>query len=321
MPLPINCAAYGENPEGRPKCERGYYAPIFQWAIFYALIWGMIIAVTVIMLVVYSEVRKTDLAKVQKEEDTTKDTTTSSSSSSSKKKNKDGVHRMKRSRDFAIQGLWYLFPFYATWLFPVITEITEMVTNKYYDGMVVLVAFFVPFQGALNFCIYYLRPKYIKYREKKSRSKPRVSSLLSYTRSKKPAKKQQRDIFQSNEVMAISIASRQKDKALLKRLSSQEESGSYERSGVSHSSRCEATDMESGLAVSEESRRHEKKAYDFIEEVEEEKVEVEEELQHEKPKNRVSFHDDEDYTDYKKYVPYRRVRVSIVLLCFFKCSK
>ena len=299
MPLPINCAAYGENPEGRPKCERGYYAPIFQWAIFYALIWGMIIAVTVIMLVVYSEVRKTDLAKVQKEEDTTKDTTTSSSSSSSKKKNKDGVHRMKRSRDFAIQGLWYLFPFYATWLFPVITEITEMVTNKYYDGMVVLVAFFVPFQGALNFCIYYLRPKYIKYREKKSRSKPRVSSLLSYTRSKKPAKKQQRDIFQSNEVMAISIASRQKDKALLKRLSSQEESG------VSHD---HATDMESGLANSEEHSRLEKRAQDFINE-EEEKVEEEEEPQHEKPKNRVSYNDDEDYTDYKKYIPYQDVKI------------
>ena len=299
MPLPINCAAYGENPEGRPECERGYYAPIFQWAIFYALIWGMIIAVTVIMLVVYSEVRKTDLAKVQKEEDTTKDTTTSSSSSSSsKKKNKDRVHRMKRSRDFAIQGLWYLFPFYATWLFPVITEITEMVTNKYYDGMVVLVAFFVPFQGALNFCIYYLRPKYIKYREKKnsSRSKPRVSSLLSYTRSQKPVKKQERDIFQSNEVMAISIASRQKDKALLRRLSSQE------GSGVSHDL-CEITDMESGLANSEEHTRPERKAQE-----EEEKVEEEEEQQHEKPKNRVSFHDDEDYTDYKKYIPYNQCK-------------
>lgn len=255
------------------------------------------------MLVVYSEVRKTDLAKVQKEEDTTKDTTTSSSSSSSsKKKNKDRVHRMKRSRDFAIQGLWYLFPFYATWLFPVITEITEMVTNKYYDGMVVLVAFFVPFQGALNFCIYYLRPKYIKYRDKKnsSRSKPRVSSLLSYTRSQKPAKKQERDIFQSNEVMAISIASRQKDKALLRRLSSQE------GSGVSHDL-CDATDMESGLVNSEEHSRLEKKDQGSINE--EEKVEEEKEPQHEKPKNRVSFHDDEDYTDYKKYVPYNQVKV------------
>ena len=203
---------------------------------------------------------------------------------------------MKRSRDFAIQGLWYLFPFYATWLFPVITEITEMVTNKYYDGMVVLVAFFVPFQGALNFCIYYLRPKYIKYKDKNSsRSKPRVSSLLSYTRSQKPAKKQERDIFQSHEVMAISIASRQKDKALLRRLSSQE------GSGVSHD---HATDMESGLVNSEEHSRLEKKARE-----EEEKVEEEEEQRHEKPKNRVSFHDDEDYTDYKKYIPYSQVKV------------
>ena len=97
--------------------------------------------------------------------------------------------------------------------------------------------------------------------------------------------------------MAISIASRQKDKALLRRLSSQE------GSGVSHD-RCEITDMESGLANSEEHSRLEKKAQE-----EEEKVEEEvEQPQHEKPKNRVSFHDDEDYTDYKKYIPYNQCK-------------
>eukprot|EP00985_Skeletonema_marinoi_P003406 scaffold1462_cov167-Skeletonema_marinoi.AAC.1 len=30
-PAPINCAAAGENPDGRPPCERGYYAPVLQW--------------------------------------------------------------------------------------------------------------------------------------------------------------------------------------------------------------------------------------------------------------------------------------------------
>ena len=48
-PVPINCAAAGEIPEGRPPCQRGYYAPILQWAIFYGPIWALIIIVTSIM--------------------------------------------------------------------------------------------------------------------------------------------------------------------------------------------------------------------------------------------------------------------------------
>ena len=60
-------------------------------------------------------------------------------------------------------SLWYLLPFYATWIFPVATEITEMATGKYYDPMVVLVSFFLPFQGALNFLVY-MRPRYLKYK-------------------------------------------------------------------------------------------------------------------------------------------------------------
>ena len=71
----------------------------------------------------------------------------------------------KRSRMVAKQGLWYLLPFYATWVFPVVTEITEMVTAQYYNPMVILVAFFLPFQGALNFIIY-MRPRFIKYRKR-----------------------------------------------------------------------------------------------------------------------------------------------------------
>jgi uncharacterized membrane protein len=34
-PVPINCAAKGEIPYGRPTCTRGYLAPVFQWGIFY----------------------------------------------------------------------------------------------------------------------------------------------------------------------------------------------------------------------------------------------------------------------------------------------
>ena len=147
-PAPINCAAAGEIPDGRPPCERGYYAPVLQWAIFYGPIWALIIIVTAIMASVYASVRKLERKNLRY----------SGSQSSSK------AESAKKSRMVAKQGLWYLLPFYATWVFPVVTEITEMVTAQYFNPMVILVAFFLPFQGALNFIIY-MRPRYIKYRK------------------------------------------------------------------------------------------------------------------------------------------------------------
>jgi len=110
-------------------------------------IWAMIIIVTCIMISVYTKVRKMEKKSRRY---SINETTTEAT---------------KRSRMVATQGLWYLLPFYATWVFPVVTEITEMVTAKYFDPMVILVAFFLPFQGALNFIIY-MRPRYLKYSKK-----------------------------------------------------------------------------------------------------------------------------------------------------------
>lgn len=236
-PVPINCAAYGENPEGRPDCTRGYLAPIFQWAIFYGLIWGMIVIVTVLMLIVYCEVRKTDLKSMESQQQqnqqsgSTEDTesqcklagagTPQATATITTTKKAERAERMQRSKKVAKQGLWYLFPFYATWFFPVITEITEMVTNQYYDPMVVLVSFFVPFQGALNFIIYYMRPRYIKFREQN----PNVDliSALSFSFHHRSSRRSgcESDIFCSRECTSISIANHGRNRKELDRLSSE----------------------------------------------------------------------------------------------------
>ena len=156
-PVPINCAAAGEISDGRPPCERGYYAPVLQWAIFYGPIWALIIIVTIIMASVYASVRKLEKNNSKY--------VYAGSQTSTNSSNKKAQSSAKKSRMVAKQGLWYLLPFYATWVFPVATEITEMITAKYFDQMVILVAFFLPFQGALNFVIY-MRPRFIKYRKK-----------------------------------------------------------------------------------------------------------------------------------------------------------
>jgi hypothetical protein len=119
-------------------------------AIFYGPIWALIIIVTAIMASVYASVRKLEKKNERY--------TVSQPSSKSK------ADSAKKSRMVAKQGLWYLLPFYLTWIFPVVTEITELVTANYYDPMVILVSFFLPFQGFLNFIIY-MRPRFIKYRK------------------------------------------------------------------------------------------------------------------------------------------------------------
>lgn len=124
--------------------------PLLSRAIFYGPIWALIIIVTVIMASVYASVRKLE----KKNERYT------ASQPSSKSK----ADSAKKSRMVAKQGLWYLLPFYVTWIFPVVTEITELVTANYYDPMVILVSFFLPFQGFLNFIIY-MRPRFMKYRK------------------------------------------------------------------------------------------------------------------------------------------------------------
>ena len=164
-PYPINCAAYGEIGDDRPPCTRGYLAPIFQWAFFYAPIWAIIFAVSVIMFIVYWSV-----LKVERKNDRYSIQFTARQDSSIEFCKTDGSIRSaslisrKYSRKVASQGLWYLLPFYITWIFAVATELTEIFTGKYYDPLVVLVSFFVPFQGFLNFIVY-KRPLFVQYRE------------------------------------------------------------------------------------------------------------------------------------------------------------
>jgi hypothetical protein len=140
-PSPYDC-----NESGEP-CVRGGIANYFQWAFYYGPVVVMTTAVTLLMLNVYVGVLKRE-KKVEKY---------------IYRENSEEKAKRKRSKQVAIQGMWYLAPFYLTWVFPITYQLTAAIGNIHVPALSALTGFFIPFQGVLNFIVY-IRPRYLRYR-------------------------------------------------------------------------------------------------------------------------------------------------------------
>lgn len=148
-PLPWGCkdsARYGTS-----DCERGDNAWVFQWAFLYGPVWFLIAFVALAMLLVYRTV-------LQAERKTKR--WTQQGSMNAKK-------RQSHSKKVANQGMLYVTVFLLTWLFATLTRILDLIKNRTYFPIVILMAFFLPCQGFFN-ALVYLRPRYLRYREQKN---------------------------------------------------------------------------------------------------------------------------------------------------------
>jgi hypothetical protein len=155
-PSPYDCHETGE------PCVRGEIANYFQWVFYYGPIFVMIVVVTLLMLAVYSGVLKRE-KRVERY---------------SFGENSQERAKRKRSKQVAIQGMWYLAPFYLTWIFPVTYQLTAVIGNTHVPALSALTGFFIPFQGVLNFIVY-MRPRYLRYKRKHEE----VEEALSIERS------------------------------------------------------------------------------------------------------------------------------------------
>jgi hypothetical protein len=140
-PSPYDC-----NESGEP-CVRGAIANYFQWAFYYGPVFVMIMVVTILMFNVYAGVLIRE-KKVEKY---------------IYRENSEEKAKRKRSKQVAIQGMWYLAPFYLTWVFPITYQLTAAIGNIHVPALSALTGFFIPFQGVLNFIVY-IRPRYLRYR-------------------------------------------------------------------------------------------------------------------------------------------------------------
>lgn len=140
-PYPLDCKEswkYGS--EG--NCIRGDNASLYRWVFYYAILWTAIVVVTVCMVSVYRFVLHQEKAS---------------------EKYGSHSHERKFSKKVATQGYWYCGAFYATWFFPTVTRLIQVISGKTPFWLICLTAMFVPIQGLLNFVVY-MRPRYKKHR-------------------------------------------------------------------------------------------------------------------------------------------------------------
>ena len=149
-PHPLGCKESWKN-NGMTTCSRGNNGTLYQWAFYYAPLWAVIVAVTVLMYWVYWTVRKQERIMERY-----LPTSIAGAPAASDRE------RVKRSRQIANQAAYYVGAFFVTWLFPTIFQLVLVTSGRLYFSLLFLTAFFVPIQGLLNLIVF-MRPKYLRY--------------------------------------------------------------------------------------------------------------------------------------------------------------
>lgn len=163
-------------------CDRGQRPSLFRWLFFYGPAWIMIFLISSMMMLLYWTVRRQegrmDRFRFKGKQQTTNNQGNShdiatgpefidtENSETGQVKVSQGANKLpvvptqnrERSRQVAVQGLWYTVPFYLTWVFPLTAHAlgTNWIEQKG-TPLLVLVAIFLPLQGFMN-ALVYVRP-------------------------------------------------------------------------------------------------------------------------------------------------------------------
>lgn len=149
-PHPLGCKESWKN-NGITTCTRGDNGSLYQWVFYYAPLWAVITAVTVLMYWVYWTVRKQERVMERYRHRSIAGAPTDQD-------------RVKKSRQIANQAAYYVGAFLVTWFFPTIFQLVLVISGsgEVNFGLLILTAFFVPIQGLLNLIVF-MRPKYLRY--------------------------------------------------------------------------------------------------------------------------------------------------------------
>jgi hypothetical protein len=143
-PHPLGCKESWKN-NGVTTCTRGDNGSLYQWAFYYAPLWGVIIAVIFFMSSVYWKIKLQE-RRMRRYSITADD---------------NRSKRMKRSEN---QARLYVGAFFAAWTFPTIFQLVLVTRDVVYFPLLLLTAIFVPIQGFLNMLVY-MRGTYHRYRK------------------------------------------------------------------------------------------------------------------------------------------------------------
>ena len=184
--LPGGCV-HGNNPEGTGECQRGLYAWIYRWAIYYGPLWLSIVVITFNMTVVSYLVWAKEKASLRfrfgynnpsnltasvtgdhdpdpshGESDAANVRSTTRSklrASITARKHRRKNKKQKEKHGLASQVFWqafyYVLAFYITWIAPTILRMRQTLGKSVPFGIMMAMACLLPLQG--KFCTIYQR--------------------------------------------------------------------------------------------------------------------------------------------------------------------
>lgn len=140
-------------------CERGHGSWLYRWLFFYAPLWFIIAAITIIMIMLTISIRTEEKRFIEMQR---QDRSISSvgnrrgipTGSNASKDPRVEAFNLERSRKMFFQALFYVSAFYATWWAPTLNRFIPMITGKSYFFFMLATTIFAPLQGFLNFLVY-----------------------------------------------------------------------------------------------------------------------------------------------------------------------
>ena len=148
--VPLSCTGSRRNDGVNDDCERGNNAWIYRWAFFYGPLWFAIALSGVAMILTWMVVAKTeaqtDKRRLDLEVSPGGSTIDGQHADEAERKR---IRRGKRSRQVAMQALFYMLAFFFSWTPATLTRFIQMVSGKTYFPIILLMAIFTPMQVSL----------------------------------------------------------------------------------------------------------------------------------------------------------------------------
>jgi hypothetical protein len=161
-PFPKDCNQ-SYNSGGETNCERGDNAEIYRFAFYYGWVWFAILVATIAMLGLYITFWRLERANAKYGARQMLATGETSAASSTPRQQRPPT-KASKSRQVAMQGVWFVGAFYVALLPGTLNRLVQLVFDKSVFVLSVLHCIFGPARGMWNFLVY-IRPRYLKYRE------------------------------------------------------------------------------------------------------------------------------------------------------------
>mmetsp|Transcript_14336 Transcript_14336/g.29506 ORF Transcript_14336/g.29506 Transcript_14336/m.29506 type:complete len:332 (+) Transcript_14336:66-1061(+) len=143
-------------------CERGENAWLFRWTFFYAPLWFIIAAITVMMIILTRAVRREEKQVIEMQKQTRLRRPSFEREEEIRREQhlqnyipqrEQPVH-LERSKQMFYQAVFYVGAFYITYVFATLNRLTQLIGGDNIFVFMIMTSTLTPMQGFLNFLVY-----------------------------------------------------------------------------------------------------------------------------------------------------------------------